>query len=158
MDITKLVEEINALVEDELVDDFEDIEVSDVNFEDDQPEEIADNAEANSMTDELDAKTKISRALDVFEDAVEDFKGAVFTEIDLIKDADLSSLVENLTQLVQDMRSTLAGNNVEPELIKDDEEVENELTDDNSEEEAEEEEVRELNFDDEASLDLFPEE
>ena len=157
MDITKLVEEINALVEDELVDDFEDIEVSDVNFEDEQPEELADNAEANSMTDELDAKTKISRALDVFEDAVEDFKGAVFTEIDLIKDADLSSLVENLTQLVQDMRSTLAGNNVEPELIKDNEEVENELTDDNSEEEAEEE-VRELNFDDEASLDLFPEE
>lgn len=146
-DIKKLVEEINSLVEDELIDDFDNVEISDAELIEDEP-----NFEplANNTTEELGAKTKISRALDVLSEAVEDFKNDIFTELDLVNDSDFSVLVENLDNLIQDMRNNLSNNSIkneEKELLDADEVADN--TSDDEQDEAE------VDFDTEASLDLF---
>lgn len=147
-DIKKLVEEINSLVEDELIDDFDNVEVSDAELIEDEP-----NFEpsANNATEELGAKTKISRALDVLSDAVEDFKNDIFTELDLINDSDFSVLVENLGNIIQDMRNNLLNNSIKKEEEAEELDVD-EVSDNTSDAEPDEAEV---DFDTEASLDLF---
>ena len=149
MDTKQLVEELNSLIEDELVDDFEDVEVSD-NHLSEEPEK---EPEPRNITDELDAKTKISRALDVLISAVDDFKNAISTEIDLVADADFHNLTEELDNVILSMQNAITGEHLKGANPQ--EELEEVPEDEKLEEEPEEE----LSFEDEAYLDLFnPEE
>ena len=149
MDTKQLVEELNSLIEDELVDDFEDVEVSD-NHLSEEPEK---EPEPRKITDELDAKTKISRALDVLISAVDDFKNAISTEIDLVADADFHNLTEELDNVILSMQNAITGEHLKGANSQ--EELEEVPEDEKVEEEPEEE----ISFEDEASLDLFnPEE
>ena len=50
MDTKQLVEELNSLIEDELVDDFEDVEVSDNHLSEEPVEEIS----LNSLVQEME--------------------------------------------------------------------------------------------------------
>lgn len=149
MDTKQLVEELNSLIEDELVDDFEDVEVSD-NHLSEEPEK---EPEPRNITDELDAKTKISRALDVLISAVDDFKNAISTEIDLVADADFHNLTEELDNVILSMQNAITGEHLKGANPQ--EELEEVPEDEKLEDEPEEE----ISFEDEASLDLFnPEE
>ena len=149
MDTKQLVEELNSLIEDELVDDFEDVEVSD-NHLSEEPEK---EPEPRNITDELDAKTKISRALDILISAVDDFKNAISTEIDLVADADFHNLTEELDNVILSMQNAITGEHLKGANPQ--EELEEVPEDEKSEDEPEEE----ISFEDEASLDLFnPEE
>ena len=146
MDLRKLIEEINRLTEHEFVDDFNS-EITDTNLGSDE-----------NMTDQLNAKTKISRALDVLKEAIDDFKSAVVEELDLIADAELSATIESLDDITLKIASILAGENsaeednepvnAEEELDREDEETEETPA-------PEEDEDVEINFDNEAELDLF---
>lgn len=146
MDLRKLIEEINRLTEHEFVDDFNS-EITDTNLGSDE-----------NMTDQLNAKTKISRALDVLKEAIDDFKSAVVEELDLIADAELSATIESLDDITLKITSILAGENsveednepvnTEEELDREDEETEEATP-------PEDDEDVEVNFDDEAELDLF---
>ena len=144
MDIKKLIEEINNLTEDEFVDDFEDAEVNTVV----EPVET-------TTTDELDAKVKISRALDVLKQAIEDFKSATIEEIDLVNDSELTTTFEELDAVTNKVTNILSGNNeaTDTQLLDDD--VLNTEEDDVENVEEDDEEQEEINFDDEANLDLF---
>ena len=141
--VKQIIEEINSIVEDEFVDEFIGAEIA--------PEELVE--PADSTTDELNAKTKISRALDVLVDAIDDFKNVAVAEMNLIDDADLGVSIEGLDSAIFEIRSILNGQ----EAVK----VEEEPTEPVMEEpveEAEEEVEEEIDFDDEAGLDLFAEE
>ncbi len=138
MDLRKLIEEINALSEDELVDEFEDTEVINTELE----------VKDSTLTDELEAKTKISRALAVLKDQVEDFKNSVIEEVDLINDTTITTSFEALDGILAEIADSLGGKEVEEVEEKTEIEIE-------EPEEAEETEDTEVNFDDEASLDLF---
>ena len=149
MNLRKLIEEINKLTEDEFIDQFN-TEVSD--------EDLKVN---DDLTKELNAKTKVSRALDVLKEAIDDFKDVALEELDLITDADLSKLLECLDDIVVDIKNVLTGKEKVEEKPEEKEEIEIEEKEDiePSEEantqEAEDEEAEEVNFDDEAELDLF---
>lgn len=148
MNIKELIEEINRLAEDELIDDFEETEISDDSFA---------NAEPRDLTSELSAKTKISRALDVLIDAIDDFKNSVTQELDLIQDADLTASFELLDEVTSQIRSVISGddNSILPvsEIEPEDEEVPSE-----DEEIEDDQEDEEIDFDAEAELDLFSDE
>ena len=153
MDTKQLVEELNSLIEDELVDDFEDVEVSDNHLSEEPEKEPEKEPEPRNITDELDAKTKISRALDVLISAVDDFKNAISTEIDLVADADFHNLTEELDNVILSMQNAITGEHLKGANPQ--EELEEVPEDEKLEEEPEEE----ISFEDEASLDLFnPEE
>ena len=146
MDLRKLIEEINKLTEHEFVDDFNS-EITDTNLGSDE-----------NMTDQLNAKTKISRALDVFKEAIDDFKSAVVEELDLIADAELSATIESLDDITLKITSILAGeNSVEEdnEPVNTEEELDREDEDTEEATAPEEDEDVEVNFDNEAELDLF---
>lgn len=145
MDLTKLIEEINALSEDELVDNFE-LEVSNLDLD------------KKDLTNELDAKTKISRALDILKAAIEDFKNTTAEEIDLVDDADLTVYFESLDDITRNITDVLAGKtaqeNVDPQSEMEQEEANNEEPTD----EESDEDFDEPDFDTEAELDLFGDE
>lgn len=145
MNIKELIEEINRLAEDELIDDFEETEVSDDSFA---------NVEPRDLTSELSAKTKISRALDVLIDAIDDFKNSVTQELDLIQDADLTASFELLDEVTSQISSVISGNDQSilpvSEIEPEDEEVPSE-----DEEIEDDQEDEEIDFDAEAELDLF---
>ena len=146
MDLKKLIEEINKLTEHEFVDDFNS-EITDTNLGSDE-----------NMTDQLNAKTKISRALDVLKEAIDDFKSAVVEELDLIADAELSATIESLDDITLKITSILAGeNSVEEdnEPVNTEEELDREHEETEEATAPEEDEDVEVNFDDEAELDLF---
>ena len=144
MNIKKLIEEINNLTEDELVDDFEDTEVA----------EVVDTLDdTTNVTDTLDAKVKISRALDVLKDAIDDFKDATIEEIDLVKDADLSVIFEDLDNIISRVTEFLTGKQENTEIPV--ESTEDEIEEVPQEDEEDEENEEDANFDDEANLDLF---
>ena len=147
MDLRKLIEEINRLTEHEFVDDFNS-EITDTNLSSDE-----------NITDQLNAKTKISRALDVLKEAVDDFKAAVVEELDLIADAELSTTIESLDDITSKITSILTGENSvrednEPVNAEEEPDREDEETEETTSPEEEDEDV-EINFDDEAELDLF---
>ena len=144
-DIKALIENINSLLEDDLIDEFEDSEI------------MADQVigDMDNTTEQLNAKTKISRALDILVDAIEDFKNTAVTEIDLISDADLGVSIEHLDTAIANIRAVL-NNNQEIDMQKEDSQDNAELI--SQEEKEEKEEKEEVSFDDEALLDLFPEE
>ena len=146
--IKQIIEEINSMVEDELVDEFVGAEIA--------PQELV--AEPiDSTTDELNAKTKISRALDVLVDAIGDFKNIAVEEMNLIDDADLGVSIETLDSAILEIRSVLNGKEVGIPEMPPMEPVMEEPAEEEAEEEVEEE-VEEIDFDDEAALDLFGEE
>ena len=148
-DIKALIENINSLLEDDLIDEFEDSEI------------IADQVigDMDNTTEQLNAKTKISRALDILVDAIEDFKNTAVTEIDLISDADLGVSIEHLDTAIANIRAVL-NNNQEIDMQKEESQDNAELIsqEEKEEEKEEKEEKEEVSFDDEALLDLFPEE
>lgn len=141
MNIKKLIEEIK-LAEDELVDDF------DTEIDGDQL-----NVEEPVTTEQLDAKTKVSRALDVLKSAVEDFKDSTVEELNVINDSMLFNYTETLEDTIKMIEGILNGDMPKEEPVEEEtEELEEIETDD------EDEEDEEVDFDDEASLDLFQDE
>lgn len=147
LDVRKLIEEINSMTEEEFVDNFDDLEVSDMDLVE-EPQAEAD------TTESLDAKTKISRALDVLAAAIEDFKNATVSELDLVADADLNVSFESLDNVVSDIRGILTGNQ---EAKSEPLEVESAPIEEEPIED-EEEGFEEVDFDTEAALDLFDDE
>lgn len=140
MNIKKLIEEIK-LAEDELVDDF------DTEIDGDQL-----NVEETATTEQLDAKTKVSRALDVLKSAVEDFKDSTVEELNVINDSMLFNYTETLEDTIKMIEGVLNGDMPKEEPVEEEtEELEEIETDENDEDE-------EVDFDDEASLDLFQDE
>lgn len=151
IDTKKLIEEIEqALKEDELVDEF-DVEVEQptedtiaeepIESEDQEPVEL-------NRTEELDAKTKISRALDTLITQIDDFKNATFYEISSLDELDLVNAVDLLNDAVKKIQDVLDGKTPELHPIENPPmEIEEPATQDD-------EEV-EHNFDDEAGIDLF---
>lgn len=135
----RLIETLNRLMEDELKDDFENVEVTDTDLHEPPTTEV-------KTTDELDAKTKISRALDVLKKAVDDFKNTTVEEVDLLKDSELLNRIANIDGIITAIETILTGKE-EPE-----EEPQEPLEE---APEADDEDDEEVNFDDEASLDLF---
>ena len=170
-DLRRLIEEI-----DELVDKVEETSEDEMEegLDDNMFDEVVDPLEHDNTTELLNAKTKISRALDVLKDAINDFKTMVVTQIDLIEDAELSAQMEALDKVIMDMSNTLVSEPVQPndfeedgfedaENTEDSEETDSEKTDREEtdreeieqEPEEDEEEPKEVPFDDEASIDLF---
>lgn len=166
-DIKKIIEDLNSILEDELVDQFD---MESVELENDVKTEIE---KPISLTDELDAKTKISRALDNFKKALEDFKSASISEIDLIKDSNIIDSMECLTKCCSDIESALSGKNdlknqmeldlveepqeveedsVEPIEVEDDEKLDIESEDEKLDDESEDDYS---SFEEEAEFDLF---
>ena len=140
MNIKKLIEEIK-LAEDELVDDF------DTEIDGDQL-----NVEETATTEQLDAKTKVSRALDVLKSAVEDFKDSTVEELNVINDSMLFNYTETLEDTIKMIEGVLNGDMPKEEPVEEEtEELEEIETDEDDEDE-------EADFDDEASLDLFQDE
>ena len=140
MNIKKLIEEIK-LAEDELVDNF------DTEIDGDQL-----NVEETATTEQLDAKTKVSRALDVLKSAVEDFKDSTVEELNVINDSMLFNYTETLEDTIKMIEGVLNGDMPKEEPVEEEtEELEEIETDENDEDE-------EVDFDDEASLDLFQDE
>ena len=148
MNIKKLIEELKKFteedfIEDEMVDEFETPAITDINMSD----------SSHNLADELDAKTKVARALEVLKKAVDDFKNATVMEVDLINDSTLMSTIEAIDEEIKTIESTLSGNaepisepiDVPMEMPKD---IENEESD-------EDENLEEIDFDDEASIDFF---
>lgn len=136
----RLIETLNRLMEDELKDDFENVEVTDTDLHEPPTTEV-------NTTDELDAKTKISRALDVLKKAVEDFKNTTVEEVDLLKDAELLNKIANIDGILATIETILTG--------KEETEQQAEPLEEAPEADEDNEEGEEVNFDDEASLDLF---
>lgn len=143
----QIIEEINSMFEDELVDEFVGAEIA--------PQELVGEP-ADSTTDELNAKTKISRALDVLVDAIGDFKNVAVEEMNLIDDADLGVSIETLDSAILEIRSVLNGKEAGIPEEQPMEPVMEEPAEEPAEEEAED--IEEIDFDDEAALDLFGEE
>lgn len=139
----RLIETLNRLMEDELKDDFENVEVTDADLHEPPTTEV-------KTTDELDAKTKISRALDVLKKAVDDFKNTTVEEVDLLKDAELLNRIANIDGIITAIETILTGKE-EPEEAEPQEPLEEAPEADDEDDENGEE----VNFDDEASLDLF---
>lgn len=143
MNIKKLIEEIK-LAEDELVDDF------DTEIDGDQL-----NVEETATTEQLDAKTKVSRALDVLKSAVEDFKDSTVEELNVINDSMLFNYTETLEDTIKMIEGVLNGDMPKEEPVEEETEELEEIETGEDEEDDEDEEV---DFDDEASLDLFQDE
>lgn len=140
MNIKKLIEEIK-LAEDELVDNF------DTEIDGDQL-----SVEETATTEQLDAKTKVSRALDVLKSAVEDFKDSTVEELNVINDSMLFNYTETLEDTIKMIEGVLNGDMPKEEPVEEETEELEEIETD------EDEEDEEVDFDDEASLDLFQDE
>lgn len=118
-----------------------------------------------SLVDQLDAKTKIARAVEVLKKAVEDFKDSTVGEVDLLDDASLISSIESLDDVVKLLEDglKLGTGEIQPnEPEMEENEMENDFQDeeviednDDIEENAEDEELEEIDFDDEAALDFL---
>lgn len=150
MNIKKLIEDINLLSEDELIDEFEaPAVIDDIVVEDEVVEE------KSSLTNELEAKTRISRAFDTLKDALDYFKSITAEELDLVQDSLLNSSIEQLSDDIWAIESCLHNDPVDSK-IDDNIEAEAEINDDITDEINDEDEVEEeTSFDDEAQLDLF---
>lgn len=169
MNVKKLIEQINALAEED---------IAEINLQDEiepaEPAKVIDAEEpafddTMSLADQFDAKARIARALDALKDAVEEFKDATAEKVDLLKDQALTTGIESLDSLLVEIEQALAGGSqilgnselndpFKAELPEEPAEGEEEETDeledeaeDNEDEEGEDEE----DFDDAAGLDLF---
>ncbi len=105
MDLTNLIEELQTLIEDEIA---EETMVDEI-----EPEvmDITHTAEFNdtmSLADELDARTKVARALENLQAAVEEFKQATAEKVDLLQDSLLLAGVEQLDMVLASITEALA--------------------------------------------------
>ena len=178
MDIKKLVEELNHLMETDIPEDVMHDEI--------EPEvtpEIVDKPEITkpefndtmSLADTFDAKAKIARALENLQSAVEEFKDATAEKVDLIKDNLLLQEIEGLDVAVNGIKNALVTSDlvpetslndpfkteepaedvqIEPEKPVEDNVEETEDQDENPEEDTEED-SEEADFDAEAGLNLL---
>lgn len=168
MDITKLIEEINRLTEQ----DIDEITLQD-EIEPEQPAQVIEPAtiepvfnDTMSLADQFDAKARIARALEALQAAVEEFKDATAEKIDLLQDQALNVGIEKLDALMLEIEQALAtGSKIlgdselndafKPSLPADVQQV----TELEPVEAQEEEEVEEYDFNTHAGLDLLnPEE
>lgn len=109
MEVKKLIEQINKLVEE----DIAEINLQD-EIEPEQPAEVIDAEEpvfgdTMSLADQFDAKARIARALEALKAAVEEFKDATAEKVDLLKDQALTTGIENLDSLLVEIEAALAG-------------------------------------------------
>lgn len=162
MDFKKLLEDLSNLTEDEFVDQyaFNDLELEEP--VDDLGLDSFESDEDVSTTDILDAKTKISRALDVLKKAVDDFKFNTISDVDLIDDSDLLLAIETIDNKIGEIENKLdpSANTRETEIqmepeIQEEPEMDSEPNDEENADSEEDEELEEVDFDAEASLDLF---
>lgn len=175
--IKKIVEELlRPQNEEELIDDFSDIQISDDDVVQDEPvtevPQQPETSELYSDTDKLEALTKISRALDVLGEAIDEFEVSIIDVLDITGQADLISTIDELKNKFQQARDIVSPNKSTEQSPIDlsfggeleDEEPEQELDDvELSDEEIEptegdeDEEDKEVDFDKEASLFNFDE-
>ena len=99
--IKKIVEELlRPQNEEELIDDFSDIQISDDDVVQDEPvtevPQQPETSELYSDTDKLEALTKISRALDVLGEAIDEFEVSIIDVLDITGQADLISTIDEL--------------------------------------------------------------
>ena len=154
--IKQIIAEMDALAEIDMVDDFE------------VPPVVGD--VSIGATDTLEAKTKISRALDVLIKAVEDFKNETITDIEFIGDNTLLASIEGLDEEIKSIQQNLVSMGaiaepapiiapeepMETELNVEPIESDEEVSEDENDEDDEDDE--DFIFDDEAELDLFGDE
>jgi hypothetical protein len=164
MDITKLIEEINRLTEQ----DIDEITLQD-EIEPAQPAQVIEPATTEpvfndimSLADQFDAKARIARALEALQAAVEEFKDATAEKIDLLQDQALNVGIEKLDALMLEIEQALASGSkilgdtelndiFKPQLPAASEEPQEDVK--------EQDEVEEYDFEAEAGLDLLnPEE
>ena len=164
MDITKLIEEINRLTEQ----DIDEITLQD-EIEPEQPAQVIEPAttepvfnDTMSLADQFDAKARIARALEALQAAVEEFKDATAEKIDLLQDQALNVGIEKLDALMLEIEQALASGSkilgdtelndiFKPQLPVASEEPQEDVK--------EQDEVEEYDFEAEAGLDLLnPEE
>lgn len=164
MDITKLIEEINRLTEQ----DIDEITLQD-EIEPEQPAQVIEPAttepvfnDTMSLADQFDAKARIARALEALQAAVEEFKDATAEKIDLLQDQALNVGIEKLDALMLEIEQALASGSkilgdtelndiFKPQLPAASEEPQEDVK--------EQDEVEEYDFEAEAGLDLLnPEE
>lgn len=179
MNIREMIKELNRLTEESIEGVSEDV-LNDVPAEEPEiePKEVEDDKSITdnmTLADTLDAKTKIARALENLKVAVDEFKEASAEKVDLLKDELLLGCMVGLDDQIKAIEAALAaGSNIlkdtelndafktelPEEPVENDEEgetLDDETTLDNEEsnEENSEEDLEELNFDDEAGLDLL---
>ena len=176
MDIKKLVEELNHLMETDIPEDVMHDEI--------EPEvtpEFVDKPEITkpefndtmSLADTYDEKAKIARALENLQSAVEEFKDATAEKVDLIKDNLLLQEIEGLDVAVNGIKNALVTSDLVPETSLNDpfkaeepaEDVQTEPekpvedgvenTEDENTEETEDDDLEEPDFDAEAGLNLL---
>lgn len=157
LNIKNLIEEINALAEDEFVDEFEanELDLADTPV----MEEPFPSAEVGT-TEKLEARTNISRALDLLKKAVEDFKDSAIEEIEFIGDDLLLQSIESLDAEIETIASSLDIGKpapVEVEEVPAEDEMPSESEEEEMDFELEEldDEEQEPDFELEAGLDLF---
>lgn len=161
MNTREIIEAINKLTEDAVEEEV----LQDIPEE--EPETAPAFNDGMSLADTLDAKTKIARALENLEAAIEEFKNATAEKIDLLKDELLLAGQEELDACIDNIKNALAnGSNIldtntglndpfKAELPVEEEPVGEETEE---AEEIEEEPGVESDFDNEAGLDLFGDE
>lgn len=162
MNTREIIEAINKLTEDAVEEEV----LQDIPEE--EPSEEPTFNDGISLADTLDAKTKIARALENLEAAIEEFKNATAEKIDLLKDELLLAGQEELDACIDNIKNALAnGSNIldtntglndpfKAELPAETEEPVGEETEEA--EEIEEEPEEDSDFDNEAGLDLFGDE
>ena len=161
MEMKELIRQLKRIDEDLTEDTIEDtIEPQQA------PEMKTELVDGMSIADKLAAKTKIARALEVLKDAINEFKDASVSKLDMLNDNGLISAIETLDLAVTSIEQALA-----PEQIEDggtglnaafadelpDEPIEEpaEETEEEDEEDAEDEDTEEADFDSEAEFNLL---
>lgn len=167
MNLDNIIEDLNNLMEDELIDQFSDMEDT----------ELSTNSEDKtsdlSLTDQLDARTNISRCLDNLKSALDNFKSAALPEINLIKDSNILNALEKMDSIIKDITSALSGqlnvevtaldtdiNDIEHEeptnAVSSEEDNMNADSEESENEDAlEDEEVSDNEFEDQAEYEIF---
>lgn len=159
MNIKRLIEEIEqALKEAEFVDEF------DITPVEEPINDVPSESEVGlSKTEELDKKTKISRALDTLVAQINDFKDTAMFEISSLDDMDLINATDELFGAVEKVKATLYGETISPvenppmalEEPSDDDMADEMPMEDEEPESEDDEDMEEVDFDAEAGLDLF---
>lgn len=150
-----IIEEINELTkpveEDTLVDQFDDAVIEG------EPGAV-NTMQAASTTEKLDARTKISRAFDTFRAAATDFDAVVLENADLLSDATIINLKDEVLNKLDELANAIDPNaskeEVQPELPADDFNAELPTEQSPAEEEQEEDELPEQDFDSAAEIDF----
>lgn len=175
--LLKIIENINKLTEEDvnevtLRDEIEPQKPAEIIEPEDSLEPSSKIMDNMSLADQFDAKARIARALEALKVAVEEFKDATAEKIDLLKDQALLTGIEGIDNQVKDLENALAkGSNIlgdselndafKTQLPKENTESQESQDSENTEpdeNEDEDEEDEMYDFDDQAGLDLIPDE